>query len=63
MSTRVQLSAGEISAILQAAEHVDPDSAFDLTTEIGTKMLARYDAALSKLRAKLKRVEREKRRG
>lgn len=61
MSRRLSFSAGEIGAILQAAEYVDPDTAFDLTSEDGTKMLARYQLAIAKLRAKLKRIEGEKR--
>jgi hypothetical protein len=61
MSRRLSLNAGEISALLQAAEYVDPDTAFNLTTEGGTKMLARYDAAIAKLRAKLGRIQKSSR--
>lgn len=70
MSVRVQLSAGEIEAILQA---INPD-AFDTSTEEGTKSAARcrhaglkLSARLKRLqrmqKAKLERVEREKRHG
>lgn len=70
MSLRVQLSAREIAAILRA---LNP-GVFDLSTEEGMKAAARYWRAVDKLSArlkrlqrmqmaKLKRVEREKRRG
>lgn len=62
MSTRVQLSAGEIEALLRA---LNPD-VFDLSTEEGTKAAARCRHAVLKLSARLKRlqrVERERRRG
>jgi hypothetical protein len=57
VSLRLKLNAGEIAAILHAADHIRPD-AFDLTTEDGTKNAARYRAAIMKLRAKHIRIER-----
>lgn len=57
MSVRVQLSAGEIEAILQA---VNPD-VFDESTEEGTKAAARCRHAVLKLSARLKRLQRMRR--
>lgn len=59
MSSRFNLNAPEIRVILHASDYVNQDLAFDLTTEAGTKDAARYRMAIQKLRAKLKRVERE----
>lgn len=57
MSTRLQLSAIEIEALLQA---LNPD-AFDLSTEEGTKAAARCRHAVLKLSARLKRLQRMRR--
>lgn len=57
MSVRVQLSAGEIEAILQA---LNPN-AFDTSTEEGTKSAARCRHAVLKLSARLKRLKRPQR--
>lgn len=57
MSVRVQLSAGEIEAILQA---INPD-AFDTSTEEGTKAAARCRHAVLKLSSRLKRLQRMQR--
>lgn len=54
MSTRLQLSAIEIEALLQA---LNPD-AFDESTEEGTKAAARCRHAVLKLSARLKRLQR-----
>lgn len=57
MSARVQLSAGEIEAILQA---VNPN-VFDASTEEGTKAAARCRHAVLKLSARLKRLKQMRR--
>lgn len=54
MSIRLQLSAGEIEAILQA---LNPD-VFDESTEEGTKAAARCRHAVWKLSTRLKRLQR-----
>jgi hypothetical protein len=54
---RLKLNAGEISALLHAADHINA-TAFDLSTEDGTKNAARYRSAIMKLRAKHIRIER-----
>lgn len=57
MSLRVQLSAGEIDALLQA---LNPD-AFDISTEEGMKAAAHYWRAVDKLGSRLKRLQRMRR--
>ncbi len=59
MSRRLSLKAGEISAILHAADHDGDGPVFDLSTEDGSKMAARFQSAIAKLRAKLSRINRE----
>lgn len=54
MSIRLQLSAGEIEALLTA---LNPD-AFDLSAEEGTKAATRCRHAVLKLSARLKRLQR-----
>ena len=57
MSIRLQLSAGEIEAILRA---LNPD-VFDLSTEEGTKAAAHCRGAVLKLFARLNRLKRVRR--
>lgn len=57
MSLRVQLSAGEIEAILQA---LNPD-VFDTSTEEGTKAAAHYWRSVEKLKARRDRLQRMRR--
>lgn len=61
MSRRLSLNAGEISALLQAADLNGDGPTFDLNTEDGTKNFARYREAIAKLRAKLGRIQKSAR--
>lgn len=57
MSIRVQLSAGEIEALLKSS---DP-KVFDLSTEEGMKAAERRRHAVLKLSARLDRLQRMRR--
>ena len=57
MSIRLQLSAGEIDALLKSS---DP-KVFDLSTEEGMKAAAHYWRAVDKLGARLERLQRVRR--
>lgn len=57
------LKPGEIAALVRVADLIKANSGvqfafFDTQTEEGTKELARYNSAISKLRAKHRRIEK-----